>query len=309
MILSKRKHRKHKPGSDNAGAEPGEVDRNKISFAPMTDREIATLEDWAAQEGWNPGLGDLDVARASDPEAFVAIRQGDVLVGGGSIISYDGKFGFMGLFILRPDMRGQGLGGRFWRWRRDRLKSRLSADAAIGMDGVYDMTPFYERGGFIAAYRHLRMQGVARGSADAGVVSDVGRLIDDILAFDKGRFPAPREVFLRNWLNRPGLHVAGLYRGETLAGYGVARPCRSGFKIGPLLATDVVTADRLLGDLLSHIDGEQVQIDMPETNRTASALAGKYGLEEVFGCVRLYLGEQPKIYIEDVYAVTSLEFG
>jgi hypothetical protein len=206
-------------------------------------------------------------------------------------------------------MRGQGLGGRFWRWRRDRLKSRLNADAAIGMDGVYDMTPFYERGGFIAAYRHVRMQGVARGSADASVVSDVTRLLDDILAFDNGRFPASREVFLRNWLDRPGLHVAGLYRGEIFAGYGVARPCRSGFKIGPLLATDVVTADRLLGDLLSRIDGEQVQIDMPETNRTASALAGKYGLEEVFGCVRLYLGEQPKIYIEDVYAVTSLEFG
>lgn len=275
----------------------------------MRDAEIATLEDWAAQEGWNPGLGDLDVARASDPEAFVAIRQGETLVGGGSIISYGDKFGFMGLFILRPDMRGQGLGGRFWRWRRDRLKARLDADATIGMDGVYAMTSFYERGGFTAAYRHVRMQGVARGRADAGVTSDMTRLIDDILSFDNGRFPAPREIFLRNWLDRPGLHVAGLYRGETIVGYGVARPCRSGFKIGPLFATDVVTADRLLGDLLARIDGAQVQIDMPETNRIALALAGKYGLEEVFGCVRLYYGDRPKIFIEDVYAVTSLEFG
>ena len=275
----------------------------------MTDPEIAELGDWAMQEGWNPGLGDLDVARASDPEAFVAIRQGDAFVGGGSIISYGGKFGFMGLFILRPDLRGRGLGGQFWRWRRDRLKARLDADAAIGMDGVYEMTPFYERGGFVPAYRHVRMQGCARGSADADVVSDATRLIDDIVAFDARRFPAPRENFLRRWLDRPGLHVAGLYRSDRFVGYGVARPCRSGFKIGPLFATDVVIADRPLGDLLSRIAGEQVQIDMPETNRAALALAGKYGLSDVFGCVRLYLGAPPKIFIEDNYAVTSLEFG
>jgi hypothetical protein len=275
----------------------------------MTDTEIAVLGDWAAQEGWNPGPGDLDVARASDPEAFVAIRQGEALIGGGSIIRYGDKFGFMGLFILRPDMRGRGLGGKFWRWRRDRLKARLDADATIGMDGVYDMTPFYERGGFVAAHRHLRMQGVARGRADSNVVSDKDRLIDDILAFDAGRFPAPRETFLRNWLDRPGLHLAGLYRGDRFAGYGVARPCRSGFRIGPLFATDVVIADRLLGNLMARIAGEQVQIDVPEANLTALALAGKYGLEEVFGCVRMYHGAPPKIFTEDVYAVTSLEFG
>lgn len=275
----------------------------------MTDPEIAELGDWAMQEGWNPGLGDLDVARASDPEAFVAIRQGDAFVGGGSIISYGGKFGFMGLFILRPDLRGRGLGGQFWRWRRDRLKARLDADAAIGMDGVYEMTPFYERGGFVAAHRHLRMQGVAHGRADPGVLSDKARLIDDILAFDTGRFPAPRDNFLRRWLDRPGLHIAALFRGDAFAGYGVARPSRNGFKIGPLFARDVVTADRLLGDLLSRIAGEQVQIDIPEINGAARALAGKYALEEVFGCVRLYHGARPKIFIEDIYAVTSLEFG
>ena len=275
----------------------------------MTDRDVAELGDWSAQEGWNPGLGDLDVARASDPEAFVAIRRGDALIGGGSIIRYGDKFGFMGLFILRPDMRGRGLGGKFWRWRRDRLKARLDADASIGMDGVYEMTPFYERGGFVAAGRHLRMQGVAQGRVDSDVVSDKERLLDDILAFDAGRFPAPRETFLRNWLDRPGLHVAGMYRGDKFTGYGVARPCRSGFKIAPLFATDVVTADRLLGDLMARIAGEQVQIDVPETNLTALALASKYGLEEVFGCVRMYHGAAPQIFTENVYAVTSLEFG
>jgi hypothetical protein len=70
-----------------------------------------------------------------------------------------------------------------------------------------------------------------------------------------------------------------------------------------------VTADRLLGDLMARIAGEQVQIDVPETNLTALALASKYGLEEVFGCVRMYHGAAPQIFTENVYAVTSLEFG
>ena len=61
------------------------------------------------QERVDPGLSDLEVAWRTDPEAFVALRDGDVLAGGGSIFSYGGDFGFMGLFIMRADLRKQGL--------------------------------------------------------------------------------------------------------------------------------------------------------------------------------------------------------
>lgn len=275
----------------------------------MSDPEVRELGDWALREGWNPGVGDLAVARACDPEAFVALREGNELVGGASIVSYGGKFGFVGLFILREDLRGRGLGGAFWDWFIARLKARLEPGAAIGLDGVYRMTPFYERCGFTAAYRHIRMQGIASGATDADAVRSLEKLLPDILALDAHYFPAPRDAFLRAWLGRAGTHVSGLYRESGLAGYGFARPCAEGFKIGPLFAADAETAGRILSDLMAQIAGAQVQIDMPEANKAATALAAQRGFKEIFGCVRLYDGARPTLDVGGIFAVTSLEFG
>jgi GNAT superfamily N-acetyltransferase len=280
-----------------------------FSFSAMSEAEVAELGAWAADEGWNPGRNDLAIARAVDPDAFVALREGGALAGAGSIFSYDGRFGFMGLFIMRPEWRGGGLGGALWRWRLARLKERLAPGAAIGMDGVFDMVPFYERGGFREAYRHIRHQGTAAGAPDPAAVRDVDPLLADILAYDGPMFPAPREKFLTLWVTQPGAFVSGVYEKGTLAGYGVARPCQAGFKIGPLFANDPQIARRLLSDLMSRIAGKQVQIDVPECKPAAMALAARFRLKEVFGCMRLYNGPAPKLATERIYGVTSLEFG
>jgi len=134
-----------------------------FAITPMRENELGILGEWAAAEGWNPGHSDLAIAWQTDPQAFVALREGDRLAGGGSIYSYDGLFGFMGLFIMRADLRRQGLGATLWHWRQDTLLQRLRSGATIGMDGVFNMVPFYERGGFKPAYRDLRYQGIAAG--------------------------------------------------------------------------------------------------------------------------------------------------
>lgn len=280
-----------------------------FSVSIMNGNEVATLESWAAEEGWNPGLQDLERAHQADREAFVALRQEDQMVGGGSIISYDGAFGFMGLFIMRSDLRRQGLGAHLWHWRRDHLLARLHPGAAIGMDGVYEMVPFYERGGFQPAYRHVRYQGIAAGQAHADAIPLYTDDFADIADFDRAYFPAPRETFLRLWLSVPGAHLMGIRNQGRLVAYGMARPCRTGFKIGPLFADSEDDANRLLDTLMAKIAGHQVQIDVPEANPAAVALAKRFHLTEVFGCVRLYHGAAPDLPVDQIYAVTSLEFG
>lgn len=280
-----------------------------LSIAPMRPDEVLVLEEWAAAEGWNPGLADLAIAHAVDPDAFVALRQGDEMVGGGSIFSHGGVFGFMGLFIVRADLRGGRLGTTLWHQRLEMLRNRLAPGASIGMDGVFAMVPFYEKGGFKLAHRDLRCEGVAHGQMDSDAHSYPEISFAEIDSFDRRFFPAPRSAFLVRWLEQPGAHVLGIRVNDMLAGYGVARPCRQGFKLGPVFADTPDIAERLIGSLMAQIEGEKVALDVPEPNKAGLKLAQNFGLSESFGCARLYHGPAPDLPLHGIFGVTSFEFG
>ena len=113
----------------------------------MTRDEVFQLVDWAAGEGWNPGLDDAALFWATDPDAFVAAERDGIVIGGGAVTSYNGAFGFMGLFIVRPEFRRRGLGHALWQARRTRMIARLHPGASIGMDGVFTMQDYYAQGG------------------------------------------------------------------------------------------------------------------------------------------------------------------
>jgi len=279
------------------------------TIGAMRADEVPTLTAWAAAEGWNPGDGDVGVAWAFDPDAFIALRRGDELVGGGTVLSYDGAFGFMGLFIVRPDQRSAGLGAVLWRYRRDLLRSRLDPGAPIGMDGVFDMVPFYERGGFRLAYRDLRFEGIAAGEADPDVLDGAAVPFAVLDAFDRRHVAAPRSRFLQGWLAASGVRSAALRRNGELVAFAALRPCRSGYRFGPVHAGDADDAARVIGHLMAAVAGEPVQLDVPEPNEAALALAARWSMTESFGCARLYLGEAPALPVPHIFGVTSFEFG
>ena len=155
-----------------------------------------------------PGLNDAPIFWDTDPDGFIAAELGGELIGGGSVVSYAGRFGFMGFFIIRPDHRGRGLGERLWIHRRDLLISRLQTPAAIGMDGVFNMQAFYARGGFVFSHRDLRFEGI--GSAAAGDGVDLSEVpFAELLRYDTAHFPAPREPFLRAWISQPDSRALG----------------------------------------------------------------------------------------------------
>ena len=60
---------------------------------------------------------------------------------------------------------------------------------------------------------------------------------------------------------------------------------------------------------MARVAGKQVQLDVPEPNDTGIRLASALGLIEVFGCARMYYGVPPNLPIEQIFGVTSFEFG
>lgn len=278
-------------------------------FGTMTTAEVAQLVEWAAAESWNPGRHDVAVAHAVDPQAFIALRHDGEMIGGGSVFSYDGAFGFMGLFIMRSDRRGHGLGATLWHHRLARMRARLRPDAAVGMDGVFRMAPFYGRGGFVLAYRDLRFDGVALEGTDEGLLSVPAVGFDLFDGYDRRHVAAPRTEFLRRWIAPDDVHTAVIVEADAVVGMAVLRPCRDGYRFGPVHADRPDVAERLIRGLMSRVPGAPVQIDVPEPNEAGLDIVARLGMTESFGCARMYHGPDPQLPVPRIYGVTSYEFG
>jgi hypothetical protein len=287
---------------------------DELVIRSMTRSEVDALVDWAAREGWNPGLHDAGIFWATDPEAFIAADVNGELIGGGAITSYSGEYGFMGFFIVRPEFRGRGWGNTLWHERRKRLLARLRPGAAVGLDGVFTMQDYYGKGGFVFSHRNMRFRAeIPEGespSRDCKTLVPLHEVpFDQVLDYDRACFPALRPTFLKDWIAQPDSLALGCHRDGALTGYGVVRRCREGCKVGPLFADDPSTAETLYACLAEFAAGGPLFLDAPENNPAAMDLVRRHAMTEVFGCARMYLGPAPDIAHERVFGVTTFELG
>lgn len=281
----------------------------------MARPEVDKLVSWAAREGWNPGLNDAELFWTTDSDAFIAAELSGELIGGGAIISYQGEFGFMGFFIVRPEFRGKGFGNILWHARRKRLLAQLRPGASIGLDGTFEMQDYYAKGGFVFSHRNLRFRAelperpVTPTIGDEDIVHLAEIPFGQILDYDRSCFPAPRTAFLQGWLSQPDATALGCRRRGSLSGYGIIRRCNQGHKIGPLFADDASAAKALYARLAECADRGPLFLDAPENNPDAIELAHRYQMSEVFGCARMYLGLPPDIAHRRIFGVTTFELG
>lgn len=282
---------------------------SRVVIRPMTRAELDVVVDWAAAEGWNPGLHDADAFWETDPAGFVAAEMDGRLAGGGCAVAYGRSLGFLGLFLVRPDLRGSGVGADLWA-ARTQLSARLDPGAPVGMDGVLAMQPFYARGGYVLAHRDVRHSFTAsKGGREEGIVPAAGLPFEALAAFDAEHFGAPRPAFLRRWLSMPESTALVATEGGRPTGLGVIRRCRAGHKVGPLFAARSEVADALLRSLAAGVPGETVYLDVPESNPAAVALTRRWGMTEVFQCGRMWQGRPPPVPHERIYGVTTFELG
>ncbi|MFF2807411.1 GNAT family N-acetyltransferase [Streptomyces sp. NPDC058000] len=276
-----------------------------VTAAPLDHwHEIA---GWTADEGWNPGDGDIAHFHPTDPDGFYLGRLGDRTVSAVSLVNYSADYAFLGYYLVAAGLRGQGLGLATWRTAFPHAGART-----VGLDGVPAQQDTYRRAGFTTAHDTLRYTGRptpgAPPSPDTHPVT-VAHL-DAIAAYDRRCFPADRRGFVARWLTAPG-HTARVHlRDDKVAGYGVLRPAHSGYRIGPLFADSPQTAGALFDALIRRLDpADEVSLDIPEPNTPAHTLATGRGLTPRSHTVRMYTGPVPTVDASHTFGVTSLELG
>jgi len=275
--------------------------------AAQPDEIESVFIDWAAREGWNPGLNDAGSFYRADKNGFLIGSLGNEPVSCISVVKYHPGFAFLGFYIVKPQMRGKGLGLKIWN-----AAIEYAADANVGLDGVIDQQDNYKKSGFRLAYRNIRYYGKSfkTDSFNPGILPFADGDLKQLLAYDASLFPVDRKSFTESWVTHPA-HLAGIARaGHSLNGYCVIRPCRNGYKIGPLFADSPDAADALLRQALNRIPaGSDYYIDIPEPNTNSPHMINSLKLTPVFETARMYTQKNPLIDITKIFGVTTFELG
>ena len=279
---------------------------SELRIRAMRPEEIAIALDWAAAEGWNPGLADAACFASVDRDGFLIGELDGTAAATISCLNYDGRFAFLGFYIVRADLRGRGYGLRIWNAAIAHAGGRT-----IGLDGVVAQQDNYRKSGFQLAYANIRYGGrVGPLAAPAAAIVPLKEVPFAALEADDARvFPAPRTAFLRTWIGASGHIGRALVRDGNLAAWGVIRPCRRGHKIGPLVTDDRAAAEAVLAALIAAAGAEEVFLDVPSLNGDALALAQDLGLAPVFETARMYTGAIRPLLLERVFGVTTFELG
>lgn len=284
-----------------------------VSIERLDERGVAELLALAADEGWDPGIGDAEAFHAADPDGFYGLRSDGRLAVGLSIVRLAPAQAFLGLYIAAPPYRGRGLGLRLWTDALDRF-----AGTTVGLDGVVAQQANYARSGFVMHHRNVRFAGTPQPAAPptehvrTASVADLSALAD----LDTAVGGIARRRFTDIWFRADETSertTLVVQRDDRIVAAATVRRCRAACKIGPLLVGSGATGARdarTLVDVIAHRHpGETMLLDVPAPNGAASSLAADYGLEPVFETARMYLGDPPAIDLERLFGVATFELG
>ena len=275
--------------------------KDNFLVRPMTKEDLKIALSWAAAEGWNPGVDDVDNFYLADPGGFLLGELNGEPISSISVVRYNDKFNFIGIYIVKPEYRKKGFGLKTWK-----EAFKLIPDKPAALDAVLEQVQNYQKFGFQPAHSHLRYQGIITGKILPDVTDIKNIDFQQLCRYDEQYFPSYRPHFLEQWINQPHGQGYALIEDGNLLGYGVIRKAIESFKVAPLFAENNQVADKLLLALATYAQGSNISIDVPNINPAAISLFESYQMKSIFECVRMYKGEKPDLNWENVFGVTTV---
>lgn len=275
-------------------------------YRTATLAEIQLMLQWAEAEGWNPGNDDAAAFSQADKGGFFVAVDGQATpVGAISVVNHADDFAFLGLYIVLPQYRGQGIGLGLWRHAL-----RHAAERTVGLDGVEDQQANYAASGFVHAGGTTRFTGSVTGQRHATVAPATADDMDALVALEATYSGVRKPGYLKAWFMPSDTRHTLVERGATgLNACCTVRRCAIGAKVGPLIAQDAASAERLLEHAASVYEGP-LTIDVPDAAPQLGALCTALHLAPGFKTARMYRGPAPVgAKPMTFFAVASLELG
>jgi len=243
----------------------------------------------SAAEGWNQTAADWRHLTRLEAAGCFAARAGQRLIGTVTTTTYGRALAWIGMMVVHPDFRRQGVGAALMR-----LALAYVHDlgiASVKLDATPAGRPLYESLGFVAEAELQRWQGVARPAGGPKPRRQSAESLQSLLALDKTAFGADRsrllELLIVEGLGGP--QVVGSSRG-TAEGYAIARQGRTATYIGPIVATSAAVVGQLLDGVFARFAGEDVCLDVHGSGLLEPIMLEGRGLSPRRSLTRMRLG-------------------
>ncbi|HYT00968.1 MAG TPA: GNAT family N-acetyltransferase [Thermoplasmata archaeon] len=245
---------------------------------------LTDLEDW----GYTPA--DFRRLLSLSPDGCFAAEQNGTVVGVLTTTTYEG-LAFLGAVIVRPDLRGKGVGKQMMGAALEHLRS--SGVGTVRLNAYLNAIPFYEKLGFRREYEVVRWHGPAATGRSAGVrpvrIGDLAALA----RFDSTFFGADRRPLLGRLADEFPESFLVFERNQKPIGYIVGNVSGESCEIGPWVVRPPGEAEArsLYYGLVAASGATAIALSGPSANEALGSFIEGIRFQEVFRAMRMTWGE------------------
>ena len=274
-----------------------------MNIRTMSLSDLEMVLGWAKDEGWNPGLSDASAFFAADPEGFFLADVEGMPAASISVVNHSEDHAFLGLYICKPEFRGQGIGFALWNAALEHADHR-----SVTLEGVVEQQSNYARSGFAPLGKTVRYAGHIAANP-SGLDHASAQDLSWVLKADQIATGHARPRFAEAWFSDTDTRKTMVLReADEPVAFATFRTCVDGTKIGPLHAETEAQAKRLLAGNPFATSGT-TYVDVPSASNALTNLVTSLGFEPTFETAKMVRGTAAKSNPPEFHALTTLELG
>jgi GNAT superfamily N-acetyltransferase len=282
-------------------------------FRVMTEQDIPAGLHLNTLAGWNQTTADWCRFLDNSPRGCFVMEHDGNVVGTVATITYEHRFAWIGMVLVDPEFRKQGIGTKLLEHAIDYLdQSRLQT---MKLDATPLGKPLYEKLGFVTEYEIerwvlKRQPSSASTECRSDVVGSNPAQLKQVLALDRELFGADRTFLLRSLHDQASEFSMVLWESGGAQAYSFGRHGRFADHLGPWMAADRTAAEKIIRAFLAESRGETIIVDCLKSNSSSVELLKVCGFTLSRPLTRMFRGTNQYAGKPDQFcAILGPEFG
>lgn len=293
---------------------------NQISFREMSRADVAAGLGLCRASRWNQLSRDWECFLKLSPRGCRVAIKDDRVVGTVTTVSYQSRFSqsllrqnrfsWIGMALVHPNERRQGIGSQLMREAIEILGDQTT----IRLDATPAGREVYLKLGFVDEYNLSRMETIVSVNVTRGDDNPARPMLEEdlprVFEMDYQVFGADRGALLKWMYDGAPEYSWVIVRDGGMAGYTFGRHGFNFEHLGPVIAQDRKTAQRLVAACLSNRPGRSFILDASPRDAEWTRWLESIGFKEQRPFIRMFRGaNRYPGSPENQFAILGPEFG